>query len=96
MDEKENDLGQMIYVVKLKVGYKVKRGNGYINNYRTIEFPTRMKSIEDINSNPEMIMNIMASLKLVGKKVYDFHVTEELFREELSRSFAYKEKDYLK
>lgn len=93
-EEKEKDLGQMIYVVGLKLAYKIKRGNGYINNYRTIEIPTRMKSIEDINSSPEMIMNIMASLKLTGKKIYDFHVKEEYFRKEVSRSFAHKEEDY--
>ena len=93
-EEKEKDLGQMIYVVGLKLAYKIKRGNGYINNYRTIEIPTRMKSIEDINSSPEMILNIMASLKLTGKKIYDFHVKEEYFRKEVSRSFAHKEGDY--
>ena len=93
-EEKEEDLGQMIYLVGLKLAYKTKRGNGYINNYRTIEIPTRMKSIEDINSSPEMIMNIMASLKLTGKKIYDFHVKEEYLRKEVSRSFAHKEKDY--
>ena len=95
-EEKEKDLGQMIYVVGLKLAYKIKRGNGYINNYRTIEIPTRMKSIQDINSSPEMIMNIMASLKLTGKKIYDFHVKEEYFRKEVSRSFAHKESDYEK
>ena len=86
----------MIYFVGLKLAYKIKRGNGYINNYRTIEIPTRMKSIQDINSSPEMIMNIMASLKLTGKKIYDFHVKEEYFRKEVSRSFAHKESDYEK
>jgi hypothetical protein len=92
--QKPSEEGQMIYLVGLKLAYKIKRGNGYINNYRTIEIPTRMKSIEDINSSPEMIMNIMASLKLTGKKVYDFHVKEEYFRKEVSRSFAHKEVDY--
>ena len=95
-EKKEENLGQMIYLVGLKLAYKIKRGNGYINNYRTIEIPTRMKSIEDINSSPEMIMNIMASLKLTGKKIYDFHAKEEYFRKEVSRSFAHKEKDYEK
>ena len=92
--EQQSQEGQVIYFVGLKLAYKIKRGNGYINNYRTIEIPTRMKSIQDINSSPEMIMNIMASLKLTGKKIYDFHVKEEYFRKEVSRSFAHKEEDY--
>lgn len=94
--EQQSQEGQVIYFVGLKLAYKIKRGNGYINNYRTIEIPTRMKSIQDINSSAEMIMNIMASLKLTGKKIYDFHVKEEYFRKEVSRSFAHKESDYEK
>jgi hypothetical protein len=88
------DQGQMIYYVKLKVAYKVKRGNGYINNYRDISLPTRMKSIDDINRSPEMIMKIMASLGLTGKKISDFYVKEELYRKEISRSFTHKESEY--
>jgi hypothetical protein len=88
--------GQMIYLVELKLAYKVRRGNGYINHYRTISIPTRMKTIDDINRSPEMIMKIMASLGLTGKKIQDFYVKEELYRKEISRSFAHKEKDYNK
>lgn len=95
MQSKEEE-GQMIYLVGLKLAWKVKRGNGYINNHRDMEIPTRTKSIEDINSSPEMIMNIMASLKLTGKKIFDFHVKEEYFRKELSKSFGHKEVDYSK
>jgi hypothetical protein len=91
-----SDEGQMIYFVRIKIAYKVKRGNGYVNHYRTIEIPTRTKTIEDINNSPEMIMNIMASLKLTGKKIYDFHIYEELNRKEISNSFAHKEEDYSK
>lgn len=90
----DKEEGQMIYLVKIKVGYKVKKGNGYINNYRTIEIPTRMKTIEDINGSPEMIMKLMASLGLTSKKIYDFYVVEEQYRKEISRSFAHLEKDY--
>jgi hypothetical protein len=93
---KDQEEGQMIYLVEVKVAYKVKRGNGYINNYRTMNFPTRMKSIDDINRNPEMIMKIMGSLNLTGKKIQDFHVYEELYRKEISKSFAHKESDYEK
>ena len=95
-EQKPIEQGQMIYYVKLKVAYKVKKGNGYTNNYRDSEFPTRMKNIDDINSSPEMIMNLMASLKLTGKKIYDFHVSEEISRTELSESFTHKESDYNK
>lgn len=91
-----SDEGQMIYIVKIKVAYKVRRGNGYINNYRTIEIPTRMKNIDDMNSSPEMIFKMMASLGLTGKKIQDFYVKEELYRKEISRSFAHKERDYNK
>jgi len=91
-----DDKGQMIYYVEIRVAYKVKRGNGYINNYRTLCIPTRMKSIEDMNASPEMIMKMMASLKLTGKKIHDFYVSDELSREPLSRSFTHKESDYNK
>lgn len=90
----QNDEGQMIYFVELKLAYKVMKGKGYTNHYRQIAIPTRMKSIDDINSSPEMIMNIMASLKLTGRKIQDFHVVEELSRKELSRSFTHKESEY--
>jgi len=88
------DEGQMIYWVEVKVAYKVKKGNGYTNNYRTINFPTRLKSIDDMNRSPEMIMKIMGSLNLTGKKIEDFHIYEELYRKEISRSFAHKESEY--
>jgi hypothetical protein len=88
------ELGQMIYYVEVKVTYKVKRGNGYTNHYRTMKLPTRVKSIEDMNRSPEMIMKMMASLGLTGKSIFDFHVKEELYRKEISRSFAHKESDY--
>ena len=90
----QSDEGQMLYFVRIKIAYKVKRGNGYVNHYRTMGIPTRTKTIEDINNSPEMIMNIMASLKLTGKKIYDFHIYEELHRKEISNSFSHKEEDY--
>lgn len=99
MDEKEKEVeseGQMIYNVKVRVAYKVKKGNGYINHYREMHFPTRMKSIKDMNGSPAMIMKIMGYLGLTGKKISDFYVCEELHREEMSRSFSYLEKDYQK
>jgi hypothetical protein len=47
-----------------------------------------------MNGNPDMIMRLMGSLGLKGKKVYDFYVMEELYRKEISKSFAHKEEDY--
>ena len=96
MTEEEKELGQMIYYVGIKLAYKVKKGNGYTNHYRTMDFPTRMENIDDMNSNPGMILKLMGALKLTGKKIYDFHVYEELYRKELSRSFTHKQKDYIK
>ncbi len=96
MTEEEKELGQMIYYVGVKLAYKVKKGNGYINHYRTMDFPTRMENIDDMNSNPGMMLKLMGALKLTSKKIYDFHVYEELYRKELSRSFTHKQKDYLK
>ena len=93
-EQKPREEGQIIYLVKVKVAYKIKRGNGYINNYREMNFPTRVKSIQDMNGNPDMIMRLMGSLGLKGKKVYDFYVMEELYRKEISKSFAHKEEDY--
>jgi hypothetical protein len=90
----DKDEGQMIYDVKVKVAYKVKKGNGYTNHYREMHFPTRMKSVADMNGSPGMIIKMMGFLGLQGKKVYDFHVKEEIWRKELSRSFAHKESEY--
>jgi hypothetical protein len=90
------DEGQMIYDVKVKVTYKVKKGNGYTNHYRNMHFPTRMKSIEDMNRSPGMIMKIMGFLGLQGKNIYDFHVKEEIYRKEISKSFAHLESEYKK
>lgn len=96
MSEEEKEQGQMIYWVEAKIAYKVKRGNGYTNNYRTIGFPTRMKNIDDMNRSPEMIIKIMGSLNLTGKKIEDFYIKEELYRKEISQSFAHKESEYEK
>ena len=41
--------GQMLYYIEVKLTWKIKRGNGYINNYRDYQFITRAKTIEHIN-----------------------------------------------
>ncbi len=96
-----SDDGQMIYDVGVRLTWKVTKGNGYTNHYRGNEktpyyFTTRAKDIDAINRNPEMIAKMMVLLGLTGKKVYDFHLVKEFYREELSRSFAPKEDDYSK
>lgn len=93
--------GQMIYDVGVRLAWKVKKGNGYTNVYkgtawRPFQFVTRAKTLEHINRSPEMIAKLMAFNGLTSKKIYDFHIKEEFYRKEISRSFAHKEEDYIK
>lgn len=93
--------GQMIYDVGVRLAWKKKKGNGYINMYlgtkdRPFQFVTRAKSIDHINRNPEMIAKMMAFNGLTGKSIYDFYVKEEFYRNEISRSFSHKEDEYIK
>ena len=93
--------GQMIYDIGVRLAWKKKRGNGYINMYlgtkdRPFQFVTRAKSIDHINRNPEMIAKMMAFNGLTGKSIYDFYVKEEFYRKEINRSFSHKEDDYIK
>lgn len=93
--------GQMIYDVGVRLAWKKKKGNGYVNMYlgtkdRPFQFVTRAKSIDHINRNPEMIAKMMAFNGLTGKSIYDFYVKEEFYRNEISRSFSHKEDDYIK
>lgn len=91
----------MIYDVGVRLAWKKKKGNGYINMYlgtkdRPFQFVTRAKSIDHINRNPEMIAKMMAFNGLTGKSIYDFYVKEEFYRNEISRSFSHKEDEYIK
>jgi hypothetical protein len=91
--------GQMIYDIGVRLAWKVKKGNGYSNVYKGTAFHpfqmvTRAKSIDHINRHPEMIAKVMAFNGLTGKKIYDFYIQEEFYRNEISRSFSHKEKDY--
>lgn len=93
--------GQMIYDIGVRLAWKKKRGNGYVNMYlgtkdRPFQFVTRAKSIDHINRNPEMIAKMMAFNGLTGKSIYDFYVKEEFYRKEINRSFSHKEDDYIK
>lgn len=89
----------MIYDIGVRLAWKKKRGNGYTNMYlgtadRPFQFVTRARSIDHINRSPEMIAKMMSYVGATGKAVYDFHVKEEFYRKEISKSFAHKEDDY--
>ena len=97
----QSDEGQVIYDVGVRLSWRKKRGNGYTNMHlgtpdRPFQFVTRAKSIEHINRNPEMIAKMMSYVGATGKAVYDFYVSEEFYRKEISKSFAHKEDDYSK
>lgn len=98
---KELAQGQMIYDIGVRLAWKKKKGNGYVNMYlgtedRPFQFVTRAKSIDHINRNPEMIAKMMSFVGATGRSVYDFYVKEEFYRNEISRSFSHKEEDYTK
>lgn len=86
----------MIYHLKVRAAWKKKRGNGYINTYRgtkddALEIVTIGSTVEELNTNPVLVSQVMKSLGLTGKSVYDFHFTEVFEVQELSRSFYHKE-----
>lgn len=97
----QSDEGQVIYDVGVRLSWRKKRGNGYTNMHlgtpdRPFQFVTRAKDIDAINRNPEMIAKMMSYVGATGKAVYDFYVSEEFYRKEISKSFAHKEDDYSK
>ena len=47
----EEQKGQMIYHYYGRLSWKRKRGNGYINHRKDIEFVSRAESIEQMNSD---------------------------------------------
>lgn len=92
---------QIIYDLGVRLAWKKKRGNGYMNMYlgtedRPFQMVTRAKSIDHINRNPELMAKLMAFNGLTGKSVYDFSVVKEFYRKEISTSNYYKEEDYEK
>lgn len=93
--------GQVIWDLGVRLAWKKKRGNGYMNMYlgtedRPFQMVTRAKSIDHINRNPELVAKLMAFNGLTGKSVYDFSVVKEFYRKEISTSNYYKEVDYSK
>ncbi len=77
----------------LKIGWKKKRGNGYINHYKKVEFISRADSLEQMNTSAEFIMQIMHSNGLTGSKISDFRVIEIIKRQEISNSFYYRKEN---
>ena len=84
---------QMIYHYYAKIGWKKKRGNGYINHYKKVEFISRADSLEQMNTSAEFIMQIMHSNGLTGSKISDFRVIEIIKRQEISNSFYYRKEN---
>lgn len=87
----EEKKGQMIYHYHAKIGWRKKKGKGYTNNYKDIEFVSRAASLEMMNSNPEFIMQIMSTHGLTGSSISNFGVMKIYKVEEIGRSFYYKE-----
>ncbi len=97
----DKEKGQVIWDLGVRLAWKKKRGNGYMNMYlgtedRPFQMVTRAKSIDHINRNPELVAKLMAFNGLTGKSVYDFSVVKEFYRKEISTSNYYKEDDYNK
>lgn len=88
--------GKMIYHLRVRAAWKKKRGNGYINYYRgtkndALEIVTIAQTVDELNTSPALVSQVMKSLGLTGKSVYDFHFVEIFDSQELSRSFYHKE-----
>ena len=86
----QND-GQMIYHYHARVAWKKKRGNGYINNYKDMEFVSRAESMEHMNKDVGFLMQLMVHNGLTGSSIVDVRIIEIYDRKEISRSFYYKE-----
>ena len=89
--EQEEQKGQMIYHYYGKLSWKRKRGNGYINNYKNIEFVSRAETIEQMNKDVGFMMQLMVHQGLTANSIVDVKIAEVYKREEISRSFYYKE-----
>lgn len=89
--EQEEQKGQMIYHYYGKLSWKKKRGNGYINNYKDIEFVSRAETIEQMNKDVGFMMQLMVHQGLTANSIVDVKIAEVYKREEISRSFYYKE-----
>jgi hypothetical protein len=87
----EESKGQMIYHYYGRLSWKRKRGNGYINHRKDIEFVSRAESIEQMNKDVGFMMQLMVHHGLTANSITDIKIAEVYKREEISRSFYYKE-----
>lgn len=81
----------MIYHYHARVAWKKKRGNGYINNYKDMEFVSRAESMEHMNKDVGFLMQLMVHNGLTGSSIVDVRVVEVYDRKEISKSFYYKQ-----
>ena len=86
-----SDDGQMIYHYHARVAWKKKRCNGYINNYKDMEFLSRAESMEHMNKDVGFLMQLMVHNGLTGSSIVDVRVIEIYDRKEISKSFYYKQ-----
>lgn len=87
----EEQQGQMIYHYYGRLSWKRKRGNGYINHKKNIRFVSRAETIEQMNKDLFFMMQVMVEHGLTANSISDVKIIEVYKREEISRSFYYKE-----
>lgn len=90
VEKKEEGKGQMIYFYEARIGWRKKKGNGYTNHYKDVEFVTRAATLEMMNSDPFFIAEIMSSNGLTGSKISNFGVIKVYKVTELGDSMYYK------
>ena len=81
----------MIYHYHARVAWRKKRGNGYVNNYKDMEFVSRAESMEHMNKDVGFLMQLMVYNGLTGSSIVDVRITEIYKKKELGRSFYYTE-----
>lgn len=89
----EENQGQMIYQYHARISWQKRRGNGYVNHFKDVEFVSRAESKEQMNKDVVFLMQIMSYHGLTGSKIVNFKVTEVYNQKALSRSFFYKENE---
>ncbi len=90
--------GQNIYHYSVRVTWQKRRGNGYTNMYMgdkssPFQFISRQDGIEQLNRNPEIVLQVMSHLGLTGSKIQNFKFVEVYEQKLISESFYYKEGD---
>lgn len=83
----------MIYHYHGRISWQKRRGNGYINSYKDVEFISRAEGIEQMNKDVVFLMQIMSYNGLTSSKIVNFKVSEIYEQKALGRSFYYKEEN---